>query len=120
MHRATALVLLAFPLLAYSQSCPITEESIAGTWERRGRTGDFEQMELTIKGNSKVFNSWLHERPDMLDARWALVGCTLQILAAQSNAPALVYRLRMNGKNELELKASGEAAARYGRMKRAP
>ncbi len=120
MHRGAALVLLAFPLLAYSRSCPITEASLAGSWERRGRTGYFEQMELTIEGNSKVFDSWLHERPDMLDARWALVGCTLKIFAARSTTPAFVYKLRMNGKNGLELKAIGEAPARYRRVERAP
>jgi hypothetical protein len=120
MQRSFAFAILVFPLLAFSQACTVTEKLIVGAWERQGKAGYFEQMEFTSESGVNHFNSWLHERPELLDARWSLANCRLQISDPASASPAFVYTLRMKGNNLIELKARGDTAARYQRMQTAP
>jgi hypothetical protein len=120
MHRTAAIAILAFSHVAFSQTCTVTEKLMAGAWERSGRAGYFEQMEFTSEAGANVFNSWLHERPEILNATWSLAECTLRISTPESTFPEFIYKLRMKGKNTLELKASGESAASYRRLKSTP
>lgn len=120
VQRTVAFAILAFPLLAFSQPCRVTEKLITGSWERKGETGYFEQMAFTSESGVHTFNSWLHERPDILDAKWSLANCKLEISSPESASPVFAYTLRTKGKNLLELKAKGEGTATYRRLKSAP
>ena len=90
-YRAWILALLVFSLMqpVYA-SCQLKEKEIIGEWQTVGDDGFFEEFELT---NNHHFNSWLHQRPEFINATWRLNDCTLIILdKAQSR---LAYQVKL-------------------------
>ena len=90
---------------------------LEGAWQRAGRSGFFEQMEFAREDGRRVFNSWLHERPEMSNATWSFDQCTLRIHSVNEPALAFAYEVRMPSRDRLELKEAKEPVARYRRIK---
>lgn len=44
--------------------------------------GFFQEMAFSIEGSSHQFNSWLHHRPEIMNAAWELKDCKLTIKPA--------------------------------------
>ena len=101
------LLFLASPAAA-AGACQ--EHQILGAWEGTGGGGFFEQFELSKRGTAHSFNSWLHDRPGLVDAAWQLRGCQLTINYAISVAHGKLL-LRQPGKG---------APASYSRIKGEP
>jgi hypothetical protein len=64
--------------------CVGIERRILGTWKlHRGDAGLFDEMEFRADpGETPRFNSWLHMRPDTLDAIWGAEKCRIDITTA--------------------------------------
>ena len=62
-------------------TCPISEKKLVGSWEQVSG-GFFEEMSFEIAGSNLVFNSWLHQRPDITGGTWKINDCTLIIQPA--------------------------------------
>ena len=117
LHAAVVAALLAAPLLAQSKSCGVTEASLAGAWQRSGGLGPFEQMEFATEGGRRVFNSWLHERPDISDGSWSLQSCVLRISHPTEAALSFTFSARLTRSGRLQLKEDAEPSASYRRIK---
>ena len=74
--------------------CTVTESQILGAWATSGGEGFFEEFALELEGSKRVFNSWLHHRPDTLGASWTLRNCVLRIAGPDSAHLAFAYRVR--------------------------
>jgi hypothetical protein len=98
-------------------ACKLTPQSVNGAWERTSRAGYFEQMEFTSEGAHKVFNSWLHERPEVQGATWSLEHCVLRIWSASDASLSFEYAAGVGPRQRLELRKAGEPVAIYRRIK---
>ena len=114
---AVAAVLLATPLLAQAKSCGVTEARLAGAWQRSGGLGPFEQMEFATEGGRRVFNSWLHERPDISAGSWSLQACVLKISHPTEAALSFTFSARLTRNGRLQLREDAEPGASYRRIK---
>ena len=117
LHAAVVAALLAAPLLAQAKSCGVTEASLAGAWQRSGGLGPFEQMEFATEGGRRVFNSWLHERPDISNGSWSLQSCVLRISHPTGAALSFTFSARLTHTGRLQLKEDAEPGASYRRIK---
>lgn len=81
---APGLSLLALSATAGAAPCVASERDLLGAW--RSRNGPFEQMELVTENGKQVFNSWLHDRPEVSGGSWTLAKCLLQITSASESA----------------------------------
>ena len=111
----------AVPSLAAAAGCHLADKDILGGWLLVSDEGFFEQMAFEVDGTQRVFNSWLHERPETIDARWAMKNCMLRI--AQAGDPPMIqtFTVSARGRSVIELKATdGTAVARYRRIEETP
>jgi hypothetical protein len=77
---ATVLLLLLASTSARSvQSCSVTERDLLGAWSSGGGSGFFEEFSLEKVADSRTFNSWLHESPELSNATWKLENCQLTV-----------------------------------------
>ncbi len=79
MHSILAILLVLIPLAASAQQCPVAAPSLLGAWERKSNSGFFEQISFEMDGDQKIFNSWLHQRPEISGGTWKLEKCTIFI-----------------------------------------
>ena len=61
------------------ERCPITEQEIMGAWSRSSDSGFFEEFLLEEETGIRTFSSWLHQRPELSGASWALENCRLVV-----------------------------------------
>ena len=72
----TALVATLLPLsIVSAEYCPATSEKLIGVWEQSGENVFFQIFKL----EKHIFNSWLHERPEIINAHWELENCIITI-----------------------------------------
>lgn len=108
--------LILFASLANAKTCNVDENLLKGAWLGANNHAAFEQMEFSIEGKQKVFNSWLHERPDFTNGKWSLENCNLHI--AHATEPNLTYDFTVRiSRGKLELKEIGEPAGKFRRIK---
>ncbi|MEG3792608.1 hypothetical protein V1318_21010 [Lysobacter sp. CCNWLW3] len=50
-----------------------------GVWNRSGEFGFFEEFSLEMDAGERVFNSWLHQGPEISGAAWKLENCRLMV-----------------------------------------
>ena len=111
------LLFLASPAAA-AGACQ--EHQILGAWEGTGGGGFFEQFELSKRGTAHSFNSWLHDRPGLVDAAWQLRGCQLTIIPKDGGLPPFNYAISV-AHGKLLLRQPGKGApASYSRIKGEP
>lgn len=118
-HAAGFLLLLTLSGAAISaEHCAVKEDAVLGAWSSIGGAGFFQEFELQKADGSNTFNSWLHERPELMNAEWTLDNC--QLVITPSHAESSPFRF-----NVLELKGdrlrlrdeSDSSEARYKRVR---
>ena len=110
-------VLLAiFTPFVQAKTCNVDENTLKGAWLAANIHAPFEQMEFSTEGTQKVFNSWLHERPEITGGSWRLKNCHLHI--AHPSQPNLTYDFTTKlYRGKLELKEKGEPSGKFRRIK---
>ncbi len=105
-----------FTPFAHAATCNVGENDLKGVWLATNSYAAFEQMEFGIEDGKKVFNSWLHERPEIMDGNWSLKNCNLHV--AHTTNPDMTYNFvaRLNH-GKLELKEKGEPPGKFRQMK---
>jgi len=103
----TALLFL-MPLAASAEQCPVTENSLLGAWERKSKSGFFEEMSFEIEGRQKTSNSWLHQRPEILGGTWKLTNCTIFIAHPTEKNITVEFAVLKASKNRIYVREVGE------------
>ncbi len=107
---------MASPVTQAGAGCKATGKSLLGAWERNGENGDFEEMEFLVESKSNAFNSWLHHRPEITGASWALKWCTLTIKPT-TGMPDFTYTIINVSKNSLQIQGVDDhLVGRYKRI----
>ena len=96
------------PLLAFAEQCPITEESLLGAWKRKSESGHFEEISFEIDENRKIFNSWLHHRPEIFGGSWKLANCTLFIEHPTEKNLSFEFKILKVSNNRIYMREIGE------------
>jgi len=113
LRRFLALALL--PLSAAGAApCNVIDRTLVGSWEAVANGAAFEQLAFELEGSQREFNSWRHERPEVLQAQWHLQDCKLTIRDV-SNVPQ-DFNVRLDGKRLLLSSTDGKAAGAYRRI----
>lgn len=97
MRCLLLLVLLATGPAMAANDCRSLEAKLIGSWERRGGDGFFEEMAFSVEDGRHGFDSWLHQRPELVDASWRLEGCRLTIDPGDGGFPPFHYDIRFRG-----------------------
>ena len=96
--------------------CAVTEDMVVGPWQHV-KGGFFQEMELAREDGRRVFNSWLHQRPEYSGGEWTLADCRLTIRIESAKASFEFASVRVSG-NRLYLREEGaKAEAVYKRIK---
>jgi hypothetical protein len=107
------LLLAAMPSLGRAAApCTVTEQALLGDWQSRAPSAAFSVMQFSAEGTQRVFNSWLHERPEISEGTWSLRHCVLKV--AHPTEPTLVYEfvVRSVGADQLVLQEVGAGASK--------
>lgn len=116
-----ALLCAMAPPFAVAKPCAFDERSLVGAWQQVGSGAEFEQMEFSLEGQKRIFNSWLHQRPEISGGSWSLKDCVLKVSHPTEVALSFEFKLRGTGLNQLVLQEVGESrAGRYRRIKTQP
>jgi hypothetical protein len=119
MRRAgLAVALLGASVCAMAQKpgCAVTEKMVEGAWQSV-KGGSFEEFTLEREDGRRVFNSWLHSRPEYSGGEWTLENCRLTIRVESAGASFEYASVRVAG-NRLYLREAGEKVeAVYKRIK---
>ncbi len=102
--------------IAHAEACNINENNLKGAWLAANNHAPFEQVEFGVEGTQKVFNSWLHDRPEIANGTWSLKHCILRI--SHPTEPMLTYNFtaRLN-RGKLELKEKDYPVGKFRRFK---
>lgn len=114
-------VLLCFqPLATASEdlksNCPVTGKALIGSWERVSG-GFFEEMSFEQTGEINIFNSWLHQRPEISRATWKIENCV--VLISHPTQQEIKFALQVVGaqENQISLRDVGhKSEAVYKRV----
>ena len=76
-------------------------------------TAFFQEFALERDGDERLFDSWLHQRPEVSGAGWTFAQCRLHIEAATDPSMVWDYTVAMRGRTRLVLRdADGTATFR--------
>ncbi len=115
---APSLVAIAacLPALALAASpCTVVEKDVVGAWGRPTGVAFFEEFELAVDDGERLFNSWLHQRPEVSGARWTYADCRLHIEASKNPAMTWDYTVAMRGRTRLVLR-DADGTTTYRRL----
>jgi hypothetical protein len=113
---AACLLACASVAVASKPKCAVTESMIAGAWTSVSGPSFFEEMAFEYEGGKRVFNSWLHHRPE-LSGEWRFDDCKLHIRVESSTTTFDFASVRVRG-NRLYLREEGKKSeAVYKRIK---
>lgn len=101
---------------AVPDTCHALQTQLLGAWKSRNGDGAFETMEFSVDGGRRLFNSWLHERPEFNNAQWRLDGCRLTIAQGADDATSFEFVASLRGKILRIQEAGDEKAAAYVRI----
>ncbi|MDR1075176.1 MAG: hypothetical protein LBL59_02415 [Xanthomonadaceae bacterium] len=87
--------------------CTIMADDIVGAWAAKEEESHFEEMTFERESGRRVFNSWLHHRPEMVNARWQLEDCRLTIAGGHVGPH---FRIVSATARQLGLRAIGDGA----------
>jgi len=95
-HLLSAALLLSLAACSAGPgiACDIGQDALAGDWQRSGDSGAFDQFSLVIEGDSRRFDSWLHDRPEITAGTWSFrtSDCQLDISGPD---PSLQWQFRV-------------------------
>ncbi|MGL4476245.1 MAG: hypothetical protein ACRCT7_17600 [Shewanella sp.] len=108
--RTFLLLLIAISPALHADTCSVTEDDIVGAWSQQGEQGFFEEFALTSDSNSGVkdFNSWLHHRPELVNAAWEFKDCQLIITPRSNEFPPFQLNILSLKENTLQLQDESE------------
>jgi hypothetical protein len=113
---AAALACVSLCAAAQKPKCAVTESMVTGPWQSV-KGGFFEEFALEHEDGKRVFNSWLHSRPEYSGGEWTLKDCRLSIRVEGAGASFDFAGVRVSG-NRLYLREEGEKVeAVYKRIK---
>ncbi len=116
--RAVLLVLAAFSIMAADKPCPISEATIKGTWTQAGEAGYFEEVDFSSDGRRRIFNSWLHQRPDISGGIWSLDNCVLHVTHPTDANLSFSFIVKPGRRHEIVLfDTETKVSTRYRRVK---
>ena len=95
-------------------TCKVNQSDILGAWTTAdNQFEDFEEFELSKDGK---FNSWLHQRPDILNAKWLFKNCHLIITTSDIHFD---YQIKIKSRQLLMINSEDEklVTSRYKRIK---
>jgi hypothetical protein len=85
-------------------TCPVTEQKLTGDfWARVGNTGFFEEFRLEIDSSTRTFTSWLHHRPELFGATWAIEDCHLVVTPQHGELRTFRFKIRSLKQGKLRL-----------------
>lgn len=88
-----------------------------GSWEQVSG-GFFEEMSFDLTGSKRVFNSWLHQRPEISGGTWKIQDCTILIKHATDEMMKFAFRIVRAQGDEIYLRDSDDKTdAVYKRIK---
>jgi len=110
------IILILSNSIHADEPCKIAEKAMLGAWAFDSGEGFYEEMAFSVEDKARVFNSWLHHRPEIFDASWKLEGCKLTIMPSNgmSNFNFTVMSLK---KNKLLLRGEDKEIGQYKRIK---
>ncbi|MDX1915450.1 MAG: hypothetical protein SFU55_07685 [Methylophilus sp.] len=77
-------------------ACAVKDNDVIGVWVSTGGQNDFfESFELSPNHH---FNSWLHDRPEIMNATWQLKDCILRIYSSTAmtkDTLEFIYRVKL-------------------------
>ncbi len=62
-----------------AQACNVAPQRLIGSWVCVSSACEFQEMRFEREGNRLKFSSWLHQRPEIINASWSMRQCQLQI-----------------------------------------
>ncbi|WP_269530917.1 hypothetical protein [Chitinimonas sp. BJYL2] len=111
-----ALLVLISPVTLAAPRCPISATQLTGSWQHVDGPGHYEEMAFEVEGGTRPFRTWLHARPEIVDASWQLAACKLTLSGGSLASPETYDILRLRGK-VLTLRAAGtRALIRYRKL----
>lgn len=118
VRLVTALLLFATSSAVMATGgCPATEQALIGAWSRSGNAGFLEAFALEVDSGARVFNSWLHERPEISDAAWTLENCQLIVVPAHGELPPFRFTVLQLDRGRLRLRdESNDVESTYARL----
>lgn len=108
MRSFLSALLFLIPLAASAEQCPVTDKLLVGAWERKSKSGFFEEMSFEIEGKQKIFNSWLHQRPEISGGTWKLANCTIFIVHPTEKNLSVEFVVLKASKNRIHVREVGE------------
>ena len=104
-------LLVPQPTTATEESrCPLTEAKLQGAWERVTDTGFFEEMDFGREGADRMFNSWLHHRPEIFGGTWKLENCVIYIRHPTEAALSFAFSVAKVKGNRIHLRETGDTS----------
>lgn len=75
-----------------ASTCPLAEKMLIGAWKHVSG-GFFEEMSFEHSGSERIFNSWLHQRPEISGGTWKIEDCTIFIQHATEEKMKFAFRI---------------------------
>jgi len=111
----------ATPLFAADGArCNGLQERLVGTWSHADDGGFFEVMTFSVDDGERRFDSWLHQRPDVVGASWSVDGCRLVIRAKEDSLPPFEYTAGLDDESRLRLRDRDGHASLYTHLGSTP
>lgn len=108
MRSLLIVLLFILPPVASADQCPVTEKALLGAWERKSKSGFFEEMSFEVEGKQKNFNSWLHQRSVISGGTWKLESCIIFIAHPTENHPFVEFMVLKGSKKRIHVREVGE------------
>jgi hypothetical protein len=105
---------------ASPENCVDIQRRVLGNWKlRSGEPGFFEEMEFRAdRGDTPRFSSWLHMRPDTLNAIWGARKCRIDITTAWQNGDETHMTVMSLTRDALRIRYDGDkAVSTYHRVR---
>jgi hypothetical protein len=90
---------------AKAADCPISETQIIDGWKAVNDDFGYQQMALSIEDGQRIFRTWMHERPEIVDGTWSLEKCTLTLNSESAAVKNLRFDVSMRNADTLILVA---------------
>ncbi len=112
------LFLAASPATVADKPCPISAATIKGAWTHASAAGFFEEMDFAVEDGHRIFNSWLHQRPEISGGTWSFDHCILYIAHPTDAQLSFSIVVKPARKNQIVLyDIKTKVSARYRRIK---
>ena len=118
MKNIVVGLLMAAPLAWADVPCRVADTALLGDWQVASGRSVFQTFTLTREDDGTPrFDSWLHQRPDTLNARWQRDGCRIVVTQPGVHGmSALLLTRGARGRWQLMDETARPAPGRYRRI----